>query len=88
MILDKLKDINEQFDINEHEVKKFLLIIHTLMETVNSGEALDNTDGTVTDTILKIVLKLSELLKNNIGSFNPRMHKFGLWGPRHYIFGD
>ena len=38
------------------------------METGNSKEVLDNTDGVVTDTILKIVLKLSELLKNNIDS--------------------
>ena len=29
------------------------------METVNSKEVLDNTDSVVTDTILKIALKLS-----------------------------
>ena len=70
MILDKLKDIQEEIDINEHEVEMLLLIFHSLMETVNSKEVLDNTDGVVTDTILKIVLKLSELLKNNIDSLN------------------
>ena len=53
LILDKLKDIHEEIDINEHEVETFLLILHTLMETVNSEEVLDNTDGIVTDTILK-----------------------------------
>ena len=68
MILDKLKDINEEIDINEHEVENFLLIFHTLMETVNSEEVLDNTDSAVTDAILKMVLKLSELLKNNFDS--------------------
>ena len=68
MILDKLKDINEEIDINEHEVETFLLIFHTLMETVNSEEVLDNTDSAVTDAILKMVLKLSELLKNNFDS--------------------
>ena len=68
MILDNLKDIHEEIDINEHEVEKFLLIIHTLMETVNSEEVLDNTDSAITDAILKIVLRLSELLKNNIDS--------------------
>ena len=68
MILDKLKDINEEIDINEHEVENFLLIFHTLMETVNSAEVLDNTDSAATDAILKMVLKLSELLKNNFDS--------------------
>ena len=38
------------------------------METVNSEEVLDNTDSAVTDAILKMVLKLSELLKNNFDS--------------------
>ena len=68
LTLDKLKEIHEEIDINEQKVKKFLLIFHSLMETGNSKEVLDNTDGVVTDTILKIVLKLSELLKNNIDS--------------------
>ena len=62
MILDKIKDIDEEIDINEHKVEKFLLIFHTLIETVNSEEVLDNTDRIATDTILKIVLRLSELL--------------------------
>ena len=66
LILDKLKDIHEEIDNNDHEVEKFLLIFHSLMEIVNSVEVLDNTGGIATDTILKIILKLSELLKNNI----------------------
>ena len=61
-----IKDINEEIDISEHEVEKVLLIFHLLMETVNSEESLDNNDGIVSDTILKIVLKISQLLKNNI----------------------
>ena len=44
IILDKIKDINEEIDINKHDVEKFLLIFHLLMETVNSEESLDNTD--------------------------------------------
>ena len=68
LTLDKFKEIHEEIDINEQKVKKFLLIFHSLMETGNSKEVLDNTDGVVTNTILKIVLKLSELLKNNINS--------------------
>ena len=38
------------------------------METVISEESLDNTDGIVSDTILKIVLQISEFLKNNTDS--------------------
>ena len=68
--MDKLKDIHEEIHVNEHEVEKFLLIFHTLMETVNSEEVFNNTDGAITDAILKIVLRLSELLKNNIDSPN------------------
>ena len=44
IILDKIKDINEEIDINKHDVENFLLIFHLLMETVNSEESLDNTD--------------------------------------------
>ena len=79
MILDKLKDIHEEIDINEHKVERFLLIFHTLMETVNSEEVLDNTDHAITDAILKIVLRLSELLKNNIDSLKlPDIFKIAL----------
>ena len=66
--MDKIKYIHEEIGISEHEVEKSLLIFHLLMETVNSEESLDNTDGIVSDTVLKIVLKISELLKNNIDS--------------------
>ena len=79
IILDKIKDINEEIDINKHDVEKFLLIFHLLMETVNSEESLDNTDGIVSDTVLKIVLKISELLKNNIDSLKiPEIFKIAL----------
>ena len=79
LILDKLKDIHKEIDINEHKVENFLLIFHTSMETVNSEEVLEYTDSVVTDTILKIVLKLSELLKNNIDSLKlPEIFKIAL----------
>ena len=58
IILDKIKDINEEIDISEYEVEKFLLIFRLLTETVNSEESLDNTDGNVSETILKTVLKI------------------------------
>ena len=52
VILDKIKDIKEDFNINELEVQKFLLIFHTLMKVVSSNEGLDLPDGAVTDSIL------------------------------------
>ena len=70
MIIEKIKDIDEEFDISEHEVQKFLLIFHTLMETITSEEALEQTDRAVTDAILQVVLKVGDLLKKNIDSFN------------------
>ena len=79
MILDKTKDIDEDININQHEVEKFLLIFHILMQIVNSEEVLDKPDGAVTDTILQIVLKISELLKTNIDSLKlPEFLKLAL----------
>ena len=79
MILDKIKDIDEDININQHEAEKFLLIFHSLMQAVNSEEGLDKPDGTVSDAILQIVLKISELLKNNIDSLKlPEFLKFAL----------
>ena len=65
-ILDKIKEIEEDIDISEHEVHKFLLIFHTLVETVNSEQPQEETDGSVTDAILQIVNKIAGLLRNNI----------------------
>ena len=67
-ILSKIKETNEEIDISEHKVYKFLLIFHTLVETVNSAETLEETDGFVTDAILQIVNLIANLLKNNIDS--------------------
>ena len=33
-ILEKIKEINEDIDVSEHEVHKFLLILHALVETI------------------------------------------------------
>ena len=68
-ILDKIKEI-EDIDISEHEVHKFLLIFHTLVETVNSEQPQEETDGFVTDAILQIVNAIAGLLRNNIDSLN------------------
>ena len=35
-ILLKIKEANEETDIDEHEVYKFLLIFNTLIKTINS----------------------------------------------------
>ena len=40
------------------------------METINSEQDQELTEGTGTDTILQIVIKISELLKKNIDSLN------------------
>ena len=51
-IISKIRETNEEIDISEHEVYKFLLIFHTLIETVNSVETEEETDGLVADAIL------------------------------------
>ena len=55
-----------------HEVHKFLLIFHALVETVNSEQPQEETDGFVTDAILQIVNTIAGLLKNNTDSLNIR----------------
>ena len=65
LIWDKIKSVNKEFNVNQDEVEKFSLIFHILMENVNSEDSLDNTDG-VSDVILTIILKITELLKKNI----------------------
>ena len=70
-ILSRAKRINESIHLTDHEVNKFLIIFHTLLETVDlSSEIseLEETDGIVTDIILKIVLKITELIRQNIDS--------------------
>ena len=74
MILDKIKDIDEDININQHKVEKFLLTFHSLMQAVNSEEGLEKPDGAVSDAILQIVLKISELLKKDIDS--PKLPEF------------
>ena len=78
-ILEKIKEINEDIDISEHEAHKFLLIFHTLVETTNSQEGREETNGFVTDTVLQIVNIIAGLLKNNIDSLNiPAVFKSSL----------
>ena len=67
-IIEKVKEINEEIDINEHEAQKFLLIFHSLFEIVISEQAIEETDGFLNDTILTVVKIIADLLKNNIES--------------------
>ena len=69
-IPDKIKEIEEDINISEHEVHKFLLIFRTLIETINSEQPQEETDGFVSDAILQIVNTIAGLLRNNIGSRN------------------
>ena len=69
-ILDKVQEIEQEIDISEHEVHKFLLIFHALFQAINSNEPQEETDGLMTDVILQIVNTIIQLLKNNIDSLN------------------
>ena len=69
-ILDKIKEIEEDIDISEHEVHKFLLIFHALVETVNSEQPQEETNGFVTDTIVQIVNMIAGILRKNTDSLN------------------
>ena len=62
-----MKNVNKEFNVNQQEVEKFLLIFHILMGNVNSEGSLDSTDG-VSDVILTIFLKITWLLKKNVDS--------------------
>ena len=66
IILDKVQEI----DISEHEVHKFLLIFHNLVQTINSNEPQEETDRLMADVILQIINTIIQLLKNNIDSLN------------------
>ena len=70
-IVSRAKRINESIDLTDHEVNKFLIIFHTLLETIDLNSEIsegEETDGIVTDIILKIVLKISELVRQNVDS--------------------
>ena len=69
-IVEKIKKIDANIDISEHEVHRFLLIFHILAETINSQESHEETDGFVTDVIVQIVNIIAGLLKNNIDNLN------------------
>ena len=63
LILDKVQEIGQNINISEHEVHKSLLIFHTLVQTIDSNEQQEETDGLMTDVILQIVSTLFNFLK-------------------------
>ena len=65
-IIERIKEIDEEIDINKHEVHKFLLIFHSLFEIVTSGETFEETGGIFNDTILAVCNIIAGLLRNNI----------------------
>ena len=70
-IISRSKRINESIDLTDHEVNKFLIIFHTLLDTIDLHSEIsegEETDGIVTDIILKIILKISELIRQNVDS--------------------
>ena len=86
-MVERIKKIDENIDINEHEVHKFLLIFHILAETTNSQESHEETDGLVTDTIVQIVNIIAGLLKNNIDNLNlPAVLKSALKKIKRFVY--
>ena len=70
-IISRAKSVNENLNLTDHEVNKFLIIFHTLLETIDINSEiseLEETDGIVTDIILQIVLKISSLIRQNVDS--------------------
>ena len=65
-IVGRAKRVNEDLDLTDHEVNKFLVIFHTLLDTIDPDAEPEETDGRVTDIILQIVLKVSSLIRQNI----------------------
>ena len=65
-IIKRIKEIDEEIDINKHEVHKFLLIFHSLFEIVTSEETFEETDGFLNDAILAVCNIIAGFLRNNI----------------------
>ena len=76
-IISRAKRVNEDLDLTDHEVNKFLIIFHTLLDTIDISSEIsepEETDGIATDTILQIVLKISSLIRQTLILY--LFHKF------------
>ena len=68
-ITDKILELDENLEVDNHEVSKFLLIFAQLAKTMTSeksSEETDETDGIVSDTVSIICNLITDLLKNNV----------------------
>ena len=68
-ITDKILELDENLEVDNHEVSKFLLIFTQLAKTMTSeksSEETDETDGIVSDTVSITCNLITDLLKNNI----------------------
>ena len=66
-ITDKILELDENLEVDNHEVSKFLLIFAQLAKTMTSeksSEETDETDGIVSDTVSIICNLITDLLKN------------------------
>ena len=71
-ILRKTKKIKKEIDLAEHKINKFLLIFDSLLnitsETNEKFIEKEEIDGVVDDIIIKIALKIADLIKQNVDS--------------------
>ena len=68
-IANEILDLEENVEVDNHEVSKFLLIFAQLTKTMTSekdSEQDDETGGIVSDTVSIICNLITDLLKNNI----------------------
>ena len=81
-ITDKIIELDENLEVDNHEVSKFILIFAQLTKTMTSEknfEETDEADGVVSDTISIICNLITDLLKNNIDQLSiPKPIKISL----------
>ena len=78
-IAEKILEIDENLELEDHEVSKFILIFGQLTKTMTSEETFEETDGIVSDTISIICNLITDLLKNNIDKLSiPKPIKISL----------
>ena len=65
-ITEKILEMDENLELENPEVSKFLLIFGQLTKTMTSEETFEETDGIVSDTVSVICNLITDLLKNNI----------------------
>ena len=76
-ILRKTKKIKKEIDLTEHEINKFLLTFDSLFniisETNEKCTEKEEIDGVVDDIIIKIALKIADLIKQNVDLYRFRI---------------